>query len=522
MEWVVREQAPAILATLLTDNQRLQAAAVDAGAIKRLTGMLRRAFDALPASGDNDSSILESHEMVWNDKVRAHQLRVREGTLRALAAIALFEDEHRKKIIESGALGFVVGSLTPDRPLEAGIVIDRDMVMGGTQDQISSNSQLPTILENESNTFAVPDTSRTGNPVGVLIAATNVVRSLSRSVNVLSTSLIDWHVEGTLIGDFDSNKEALRLNAIWALKHLVLKQDEAVISSCLAAFETSWLLEQVAIEDCSSSYNSHTDHLDPSDEGRQLLESHNIEFSEKVIDRLSSNYAAPKLEDQRKKALLEFQEQALDFFRNIMAGPNASVTFRQILNDTKGMTVGSILSPVTPPFRTPFYDILTEKLKSKPGERIVLAIIYVLVHIGACAEHRALLIEQSALFYELIKLFEVQVDQIRIGLSWLAINLTWKENNGLNADFTRRVQKLREYRYVDKLEWLKSGGIGESEEGQRKPSRALGEGVAIGMGEINNVRNPDGEVIRSGPPNVNMSLDLRERCRQALAQINDQ
>ncbi|EPS40140.1 hypothetical protein H072_6085 [Dactylellina haptotyla CBS 200.50] len=600
-EWVVQEQAPAVLAILLTDNQRLQAAAVEAGAVKRLTGMLKRAFDAIPASSENDSSIVESHEMLWNEKVRAHQLKVREGTLRALAAIALFEDEHRKKIIESGALGFVVGSLTPEHIPESIDEVDIDMVMGGTQDHPLLRSQLPTISENETNvSFTVPETAQTGNPVPVLVAATNVVRSLSRSVNVLSTSLIDWHVSeplfnllshpsiqvqiaataalcnlvmefsplrkkleekgivkalGDLVrfgdgnvcsynknghptGEFDSSKEALRLNAIWALKHLVLKQDESVISSCLSAFGTTWLLEQIAIEDKTVGSHAEASNIGHSSDGKILLESHNIGFSEGVMGRLAANYAAPKPEDQRKKALQEFQEQALDFFRNIMAGPNATSTFRQILRDTKNHVISSIgntnhgenasvnSSPTTPQrYKTPFYDVLTEKLKSKPGERIVLAIIYVLVHIGACAEHRATLIEQSSLFHELIKLFEVQVDQIRIGLSWLAINLTWKENNGSNADFTRRVQKLRAYRYVDRLEWLNNGGVRDSEEGIQRTGtglRGLGENTVVGVGEITNSRNPEGEIVRSGPPNVNMSLDLRERCRQALAQINDQ
>ncbi|KAF3283104.1 hypothetical protein TWF970_001093 [Orbilia oligospora] len=596
MEWSIREQAPAILATLLTDHQRLQTAAVEAGAIKRLTGMLKRAFDAIPGSDEGED--LDSHESLWREKVRAHQIKVREGTLRALAAIALFEDDHRKKIIESGALGFIVGSLTPEMSAEPlGTRNDSDLVMSGTQDPAPLGIQLPTISENDSgSSFTVPETSRTGNPISVLIAATNVVRSLSRSVNVLSTSLIDWHVSeplfsllshrsiqvqiaataalcnlvmefsplrkkleeqgivkalgnfvksdsgnvcaydrhGNSIGEFDPERESLRLNAIWALKHLVLKQDETVVLSCLSAFGTTWLLEQLAIEDHNLDHGTKPALEDNSDEGRQILKSQSDLFSPRVIDRLVLNYATPKPEDLRRTALVEFQEQALDFFRNIMAGPNASSTFRHILRDTQNMEVPT--TPICPyderpntplpetpiNHRTPFYDVLTEKLKSKPGEKIVLAIIYVLVHIGACAEHRATLIEQSSLFHELIKLFELQVDQIRIGLSWLAINLTWKENGVNSPDFTRRVQKLREYRYVHMLEWLKSGGVGESDHLNRRgsSSRSLGE-TTIDMEDVPIVRNSDGEVVRTGPSSVNMSLDLRERCRQALAQIND-
>ncbi|KAF3941716.1 hypothetical protein ABW19_dt0206050 [Dactylella cylindrospora] len=585
-EWAVREQAPTILATLLTDNQRLQAAAVESGAVKRLTGMLKRAFDAIPAGSEIDGSLFEAHDMLWNEKLRAHQLKVREGTLRALAAIALFEDDHRKKIIDSGALAFVVGSLTPEPSLEDSDVHDVDLVMGGMQDYALTGSQLPTVPENDAAaSFSPPETSRTGNPVPVLIAATNVVRSLSRSVNVLSTSLIDWTVseplfrllshesiqvriaataalcnlvmefsplrkgleekgivkalgdlvrtgdenvclyrrDGTYAGDFDSNKEALRLNAIWALKHLVLKQDEPIIASCLSAFGTEWLLEQVALQDSSETENTVS-----SGGGRRILESHGIEFSDRVMDRLASNYSPPNTDEQRRKALLEFQEQALDFFRNIMAGSYASSVFKKILKDTEKMIVPTTLDaksrplnrpPTQPHHKTPFYDVLTEKLKSKPGEKIVLAIIYVLVHIGACPEHRSLLIEQSSLFHELIELFKMQVDQIRIGLSWLAINLTWKENNGSSADFTLRVRRLREYKYVEMLEMLGKGGFNGADEGGGKSSRGLGDGSTIG--EMSSAGDSDADVNRNSQ-SINMSLDLRERCRQALAQINDQ
>ncbi|KAK6498541.1 hypothetical protein TWF481_011129 [Arthrobotrys musiformis] len=592
IEWSIREQAPAILATLLTDNQRLQNAAVEAGAIKRLTGMLKRAFDAIP--GSDESGGLDSHESLWREKVRAHQIKVREGTLRALAAIALFEDDHRKKIIESGALGFVVGSLTPEKATESiENGDDSDLIMTGTQDTVSPGAQLPTISENDSgSTFTVPETSRTGNPISVLIAATNVVRSLSRSVNVLSTSLIDWHVSeplfsllshqsiqvkiaaaaalcnlvmefsplrknleekgivkalgdlvkfdsgnvcaydrhGNSIGDFDPEKESLRLNAIWALKHLVLRQDESVILNCLSALGTTWLLEQLAIEAHFPDHGIGSAFEENLDEGRQVLKLHSDLFSPKIVDRLALNYAVPKPDDVRRKALVAFQEQALDFFRNIMAGANSTATFKYILGETKDLEVQTTpredsdisLAETSENYRTPFYDIITEKLKSKPGEKIVLAIIYVLVHIGACAEHRTTLIEQSSLFQELIKLFEVQADQVRIGLSWLAINLTWRENGATNADFTRRVQKLREYKYVQMLEWLRSEGTGESDHGNRRSSSSRGfSETAVDTVEVPIIRNAEGEIVRTGLPSVNMSLDLRERCRQALAQIND-
>lgn len=176
--WLIMEQAPTVLAMLVRDDLELQRAAVDAGAIKRLSQLLKQSYDPLPA---NSSSSMwtplppgldgpATRENISTLKLGMpglssqafHVLQMRESILIALAAMATAKDEYRRAIIDNGVVPYVIESLKPHH----------------------SGSSPVTPDDNDS-------ASLPGNPTSVLIAACNTARALSRSVSTLRTSLID-------------------------------------------------------------------------------------------------------------------------------------------------------------------------------------------------------------------------------------------------------------------------------------------------------------------------------------------
>lgn len=175
-EWLIKEHAPAVLSMLVEDQIQLQQAAVDAGAIKMLSQLLKQSYDPLPNSlksplwtpNLSDTNEITSQEVVSTSRLGApglsvlayHVLRMRESVLIALAALATAKDDYRKAIIDNGVVSFVIESLKPHSKLS------------------SNNGELLTL-------------SSIGNPIPVLLAACGAARALSRSVNTLRTSLID-------------------------------------------------------------------------------------------------------------------------------------------------------------------------------------------------------------------------------------------------------------------------------------------------------------------------------------------
>ena len=180
-DWIVKEQAPAVLAMLAVDSLELQRATVDAGAIRKLSQLLKESYDPLPISSSTSiwtpqPANLENPESKANaSKLAAaglspmayHVTKMREAVLIALAAIASLKDEYRKAIIDNGVVPFVIESLKLSSPISS-LNIPKSQI---------EESQTRKILRENPNT--------------VILAACGAARALSRSVSTLRTSLMD-------------------------------------------------------------------------------------------------------------------------------------------------------------------------------------------------------------------------------------------------------------------------------------------------------------------------------------------
>jgi hypothetical protein len=173
----VLERSPLVLAELVAGNKALQSAAVDARILPTLVQILKRSFDTVTKSAKplwqprtsshevKDMSIDPVSSTLGRSGLSAdvlHAFKYRESVLLALAALAGDQDGLRKLVIEMGAATYIIEAMVP----------------------YSENNESGS---NQTN-------SKGGNPEGVLVAACKVTRSLSRSVSVLRTSLIDHGV----------------------------------------------------------------------------------------------------------------------------------------------------------------------------------------------------------------------------------------------------------------------------------------------------------------------------------------
>jgi hypothetical protein len=173
----VLERSPLVLAELVAGNKALQSAAVDARILPTLVQILKRSFDTVTKSAKplwqprtsshevKDMNIDPASSTLGRSGLSAdvlHAFKYRESVLLALAALAGDQDGLRKLVIEMGAATHIIEAMVP----------------------YSENSELGSSQTN----------AKDGNPEPVLVAACKVTRSLSRSVSVLRTSLIDHGV----------------------------------------------------------------------------------------------------------------------------------------------------------------------------------------------------------------------------------------------------------------------------------------------------------------------------------------
>jgi hypothetical protein len=187
LEWTVRERAPAVLAMLITDSEYLQKSAFDAGLVGKLSKMLKVSYDPVAETSNahpwspNSSKLSPAEEALDSPSLDrqgqtpllVHKIKVRESSLKAIAALVPFKDEYRKAIVDQGMIPYIVESMSsnPGKPSP------------------KANEQSERIINGSGEDKAVQGYGI--NSVDVLIAACGAIRALSRSVGILRTTLID-------------------------------------------------------------------------------------------------------------------------------------------------------------------------------------------------------------------------------------------------------------------------------------------------------------------------------------------
>ncbi|KAL8841783.1 MAG: hypothetical protein Q9170_000816 [Blastenia crenularia] len=533
-----QEQAPAVLATLMVDNIELQRAAVEAGAIKKLAQILKESYKpsssesslsqwtAEPSTVDgSDGGNDELYREGVTDSTSASQVaKVRESVLLALASMASKQDEIRKPIIEAGVVPFVIESLKPYHSFSL------KGSSGNTRD--ASPQESPSQIE---------------NAVGVILAACGATRSLSRSVHMLRTSLMDAGVAeplyvllkhsdikvqaaatsviSNLLLEFSPMRPAileagivktlcdharsmdlnLRLNSIWALKHVVNSAPKDLKMECLDELGLGWL-QQIVGNDVGDSIRSdretsigtplamgtpnaagdQVDLLNASDGPGAGVNVANEDDEEDLrmtdsVGALSRVEPDPQQRAQRagpwgdsggrhgtsvssqlRADDLAVQRESLDFIRNLICGDDAKemidYLFEELGQDRMFEMLISKLRPrLVNAFNRDRRLVDNGVRQTQPQTEIVVAVCWVLVNLAAGhPRHRQLLISHPELMKLILPLSTHPHREVRMSCAWLVTNLTWREDQSDHLSCRERVQELMHLGWYEKLQVLES------------------------------------------------------------------
>lgn len=269
----IRESSCEVLALLIGCSRSLQAACVDAGAIKHVCPILKRSFDNVPLAKPMwpaRRATVEENEKTATCQLGnkglpieiLHAMRCRQGALEAMAAIASRSDEYRKAFIEAGVITCIIDSLKPfPRDLQASIVSNKGQLSvkdGNTTNVVlvacraaksmsRSVSMLRTSLIDAGVAKPIFELLRHPN-VEVQIAATDVCANLVLEFSPMREDMVALGVVQTLCEHTRSNSPPLRLASLWALKHLVHKAPKDLKISVLEELGTGWLLSAISGE----------------------------------------------------------------------------------------------------------------------------------------------------------------------------------------------------------------------------------------------------------------------------------
>lgn len=440
-----------------------------------------------------------------------HQIRVREAALKAIGSLVSIKEEYRKALIKEDFIPYVVESLAefPGKPKPA-----RDRSKDKFTVESPAATPTPGYGKNPLSViiaacYVVRMISRSVNilrtalvdyaiampvfsflrhaDIGVQIAATATVINMVVEVSPVREMLSESGLMKVLCEHAHSDNNDLRLNSLWALKHFVDAVNPEMKKACLEQLEPGWLVQLICDDDEEDNdlYAAATRALDDVDEemapqhveipirwmyatrGNTICE---IDTSQSDRLRQVEDYLTAIREEENNPSRrarnddLAIQEQGLDFIRNFIGRPMAPDTadvidylFSAIGQDRLFEILASKLKPkALNPFGRRTLVAGKEARIQHPRPKIIVAVIYVLVHLAASMpRHRQLVISQS----EILKLLAQQASskdkEVRSALCHFIINLTWKDDDSEAQACTQRSQELKKLGFLAKMEHLK-------------------------------------------------------------------
>lgn len=290
-----------------------------------------------------------------------------------------------------------------------------------------------------------------------------------------------------------SDNSALRVNAMWALKHFVESVELDLKKACLDQLEPGWLVQLIrddpqdpAVQDARMKGGSEDvdEDVDMQASGGPIRWIYGSNGSLREFDASKSSRlrrAEDKLAAVRESELsparrahnddVAIQEQGLGFIQNLLVcrsvGPSEDTTadvtdmidylFSEIGQDRLFDILTSKVRPrVLHPFsrRTPVAG--REARVVHPPARVVVGVVFILVHLAASSpRHRQLVVAQTELLRALVQQSANREPQVRVGLCHLVTNLTEQEEGEDLQSFVLRAQELKKLGYLAKMESLK-------------------------------------------------------------------
>ncbi|KAK3321111.1 armadillo-type protein [Cercophora scortea] len=527
-DWAILERTPAVLARLVADSEFLQQAAFESGALKMVCKLLKDSYEPMstqpaprPWSPNPDRGADRGDNRVGPPgrlPIYAHKIKTRESALKLIAAMVTFKDEYRKALVEQEIVPYIVESLSP---------VPSKPKMGKEKPKPERAT--------EPVEPAVENPAYGSNPNSVIIAACHVMRILGRSVSNLRTALEDHGVAMpvfkllahpdvevqiaacgavcNLVTEFSPMREALvdagivkilcehahslnpglRLNSMWALKHLVHAVDNNLKKQCLEELESGWLVQLICDDTEDEALHARVrmerrmSDVDDDDEDMDALayeDGTRVWLWPAMYLPAPSLFASRRSQSQRmlkaeKKLVtlreaefnptrkarnddLAIQEQGLNFIRNLIGPPTPSsmtemvdYVFNELGQDRLFEILASKLRvKVLHPFARR-YSSGRDSRVLHPQAKVIEAVIYILVHMAASIpRHRQLVIAQTELLKLLGGYFSSKDIDVRRALCHLLNNLVWLDDSTDNLACQQRAQELRKLGFLAKLEGL--------------------------------------------------------------------
>ena len=296
-------------------------------------------------------------------------------------------------------------------------------------------------------------------------------------------AILDANMLSVLCEHSHSSNKKLRIESIWALKHMAYDSKNDIKIQIIERLEPGWI-KQILCQDVTAPVRNKTDPdgavvemTSPNAAGDpvSLLNSFNggtaqqteMEEQDQRMTDVGNPKASPDMRrwklahhansghmEQSWRDDIAVQEQTLDLIRNIICGEESvdmiDYLFREFGQSEFLEILANKIRP-KPLLTGGRRDSISSKTASIPSE-ILIATTYVLIHLAAgAARHRNLVVNHRELIPLMLPLFNHSNSYVRVNCVWFVINLIMKDHETDHQGCIERAEKLRSYGVMDRL-----------------------------------------------------------------------
>ncbi|CAG8514189.1 3858_t:CDS:10 [Funneliformis caledonium] len=325
--------------------------------------------DAVPKLADFVTHVVDQESLYYDPVGDGDKLK--ENALMALAAISSLTDDGRKLVVEAKIIPHIVAAMSH-------------------------------------------------RSYGIRAAACQCTRSLSRSINILRTSLVDAGIATPLFKLLSDESTDVQTTACATLCNLVLDFSPM----------KRMIMELGGIEKLVELVHSpdNTLRLNAIWALKNLVYQAESEIKEAVMKVLTYQTMENLISDQET----DIQEQALNLLRNL-----ACTRQHDIEEVFKGLSESRLM------------NVIENKLHWW-NEEIIKQVLYVINNIATGNErHKSAIMNRANILKYILTYMGHTNPEIRVVAMWVVINLSWMEDKSASSQV--RVQKLREMGFEEKV-----------------------------------------------------------------------
>ena len=304
-------------------------------------------------------------------------------------------------------------------------------------------------------------------------------------------AIVSGDIIPTLCEHAHSSNTKLRIESLWALKHVVYNSANDIKIRVLQALGSEWIHRVISQDPVNAltqrELDEETDHTRGITMGRANSAGEQVDFLNPMDDtdespegfkmndmmppsKFSLDKFMPGGSAQRRHKLvfhenlkqstqsrqddIAVQEQTFDLLRNIICGPGAYEMIDHLIREIGQVELLDALADNLHPRTTiqlPHRHESPNRKLQVPQE-ILSAVTGVIIHIAAgLTRHRQLLISHHNLLRSLLSHLNHSNREVRVNCVWVIINLTFEDDQSDREACRERASRLRALGVADRL-----------------------------------------------------------------------